>query len=885
MVFVPPLFALTIADQAAAPLHLRLFGSPIITWQDTLLSVRRRQIRALLYRLAVDLEPVPRPELCYLFWADIPDNTARRNLTHLLTLTRQALPNPELLLTSPDHVGLDPAYTWSDTVAFRQLMQLAEVRQPNAIFESAAKLINGHFLNGFFLPGSAEFEAWIEQERMRREQSMLTALATAVDQLSQVGAYQEALAIAQRYLVIDQTAEDIHQRIIRLYAELGDYPAAMRHFNQCQAILQRELGIAPAPATLLLHEQIRSNLYSAATTAIKHKPVNVQPETKGLPSQSGLPLALTPLVGRVKELASLSELLKTTDPRVITVCGFGGIGKTKLAIAAANQVSSYFTHGVIFVDLAPLRHAGKVLGAIAQALGIDEFAELDLLEQMQQVLADQSLLLVLDNFEHLITAGPILCLLLQSLPNLKLLITSRCVLRISGEYVFTLLPLGLPQLTGLPSLPDALNIPAIRLFVDQARMHLPTFTITDETIRLVAEICMRLDGIPLAIELAAVRIKVLSLPKLLARLDQRFALLVGGRRDLPLRQQTLRQLIHWSYQLLQPAEQRLLELLAVFEHDWTLDAAEAICRATDHTDLSVIDSINILLDQHLIQCSERDPHELRFSMLATMREYSYEQLIYRGGDRAAQHAHARYFLTSARQIQEYSRSADVSLWHQQIQSELPNIRGAMRWCLQADPLLAVEYGQAMSYWWMNHAIGNEGLYWLEQIAEVIAGEAESIQAPIFEVWGGLLDREGRHSEAIKLYRRALKLYVASGHTRKVTELLVWISGSSLAEGEYRQLTAYLDQALEMDLASNDPSFKVSVLSLRGTVAMAQTHMIQAKHDFTAALELARQLPDEHLLSGVLAGFGTMTLLSGDYDEAGGLLREALLYRLQHQQIP
>ncbi len=870
------------ADYAATALRVRMFGVPTITWNEAALTVRRRQIRALLYRLAVDLEPVSRAELCYLFWADIPDSAARRNLTHLLTLTRHALPNPDVLQTTPDQVGLDVEQTWSDTAAFQQLLRLAEHPQRLDALECAVDLLNGRFLEGFFLPNSAEFEAWAEQERTRWEQRTLTALATACEQLSAAGAYQEALTTAQRYLVIDETAEEMHRQVMKLYAELGDQAAAVRHFMQCSDILQRELGVAPAPATVALYEQVRSHQYpaaAAASAAAARAPSRaVSPRRE---YGQTLPELLTPIIGRKHEIAKLCDLLKTPALRMITLSGLGGIGKTKLAIAAANQLAGYFHDGTVFVDLAPLRQADKVLWAIAHALGISETADEHLIDVLQAQLSERKLLLVLDNFEHLISAGPLLCTLLKRVPGLKVLVTSRRVLRVSGEYVFSLQPLALPDPAALPTLADAVAIPAIRLFIDRARAQLPTFRVSQESIPVIADLCVRLDGVPLAIELAAARIKVLSPHKLLARLDQRFALLVGGKRDLPPRQQTLRQTIDWSYHLLEPDEQRLLEQLSVFAQGWTLEAAEAVAAAAKTVQLDVIDGLNTLLDNHLVQRSVGEASEPRFSMLETIREYAYERLQERGLSAATHRAHALYYLTVAKQPQEATAAPDRHRWVQRMHAELHNIRAALQWCLHADPLLAADYGQTMGQWWANYGMWSEGLSWVQQIADVVADAAAAVQAPIYEAWGALLDRKGRHIEAAALYKRALALYELGGQTRKVGELLVWLAWAALASGQYDQTTSYLDQALSLDFVSSDPAFRVTVLQRRGTAALAQNHLAQARADLAAALELVRQLPDDQLLPTVLVGLGTVALLAGDYDEAQRLLSEGLVYRQRY----
>src|SRR5216684_260226 len=377
-------------------------------------------------------------------------------------------------------------------------------------------------------------------------------------------------------------------------------------------------------------------------------PVTGEPAGTGSPVRFQiLPPLLAPLIGREQQEQEISALFLRPEVRLLTLTCTGGIGKTRLAQKVATNLIGVFPHGVCLVQLAPISDFNLVIPSIAQTLGLRDVEEYSLFESLKAFLRDKHLLLLLDNFEQVLEAAPALVTLLLACPSIKILVTSRAVLHVEGEYEFAVPPLSLPDPLHLPAHEELLHYAAVALFVQRAQMVKPQFVLSEDNAAAIAQICIRLDGLPLSLELAAARIKLLSPQALLGRLNRRLAVLTSGRHDAPSRQQTLRDTISWSYDLLNTEEQRCFRRLAIFVGGCTLEAAEAVCSAAADRSLPAMDLVASLLDKSLLQQSDQAGDEPCLLMLETVREYALERLADSGEVEAIEQRHAMYYLILA----------------------------------------------------------------------------------------------------------------------------------------------------------------------------------------------------------------------------------------------
>ncbi|HET8853280.1 MAG TPA: NB-ARC domain-containing protein, partial [Ktedonobacteraceae bacterium] len=413
-----------------------------------------------------------------------------------------------------------------------------------------------------------------------------------------------------------------------------------------------------------------------------HPPASARGEAAGTdspPRYQNLPPPLTPLIGREQEEREIRTFLLRPEVRLLTLTGAGGIGKTRLALQVAADLVEAFTHGVCLVQLTPISDAGLVAPAIAQTLGLQDIEEHLLFGSLKAFLRRKHLLLLLDNFERVLAAAPTLVELLVACPSIKMLVTSRAVLHVEGEYEFALPTLSLPDAHHLPAHEELPRYGAVELFVQRAQAVDRHFALTEENAAAVAEICIRLDGLPLALELAAARSKLLPPWALLRRLSRRLAVLTSGRQDAPARQKTLRDTINWSYDLLRTEEQRCFQYLAIFVGGCTLEAAEALCGEGAHSLLPATDLIASLLDKSLLQRSDRSADQPRLSMLETIREYALEMLADSGELETAAESHAMYYLTLAEQGEPLLFGHQQRLWMDLLTGEAENMRAALQW--------------------------------------------------------------------------------------------------------------------------------------------------------------------------------------------------------------
>jgi predicted ATPase/serine/threonine protein kinase len=630
-----------------------------------------------------------------------------------------------------------------------------------------------------------------------------------------------------------------------------------------------------------------------------------------------LPVQRTAFIGREHEAAALRQLLNRVDVQLVTLTGPGGIGKTRLALQVAADAATEFPGGVCFVPLSAVSDRALIASTIAQALGLRETGNQSWDETLKEYVGglDQPMLLLLDNFEHLVSAAPVITQLLTTGPKLKVAVTSQAPLHVYGEHEFPVPPLGLPDLKSIPPLEVLSRLPAIELFVERAKAVKHEFALSRENAPAVAAICARLDGLPLAIELAAARIKLLPPSAMLARLESRLSLLTGGARDLPTRQQTLRSTVDWSHGLLNVAERTLFRRLSVFTGGCTLESAEAVCDTRNDLGLDILDGMASMVDKSLAQQVEQADAETRFLMLSTIREYALERLAESDDESATRRAHAAYYLVFAEEGAEDMVAHPE--WLDRFEIEHDNLRSALDYLTKTgDAEWGLRLGAALFRFWETREHLTEGRDSIARLlalegtatrpklsarllfaASVLASEqgdylsAQQLGEASLETCVELNDNRGiavaMNALAVNardrgdlptacfLFERCVAIWKDLGDSANIARTLSNLANVTILRGEHVRASSLYDECLAMFQRAGDETGVAWTLNHQGDLAREKADLVAARSLCEQSLERFRQLRDAWGIASALSSLGNLSCDRGNYAEARRLFGESI----------
>jgi predicted ATPase/DNA-binding SARP family transcriptional activator/DNA-binding CsgD family transcriptional regulator len=814
-----------------------------------------------------------REQVIALLWPDLGRRAAANNLRQALYAARRII-NPDqgaasrYLAPRGEQIALCPAENlWVDIDAFEEAALSARRSREPAAYQVAIDLYVGELLP------EDRYEEWAEERRRELHETYLSLLLGLASSHEERGDFGSAVEALRKVIAEDSTQEEAHAGLMRLYALSGRKAEALRHYELLQDTLFRELGAEPSLSTRALREEIASGRFPPEGA----RPLGLPSEEIAGTPRHNLPAPRTSFVGRGPELMEVKQALAMT--RLLTLTGAGGSGKTRLALEVARDRAGAYPDGVWLAELAPLSKPELVSQEVADALGAREQPGRPLSETVADELCDKRALLLLDNCEHLIDeTARLVDSLLGSCPRLHILATSREPLGVAGEALFSVPPLSVPA--GLPADPGELaRNDSVRLFIERTRLKLSSFRLTQENVRAVAEVCRRLEGIPLAIELAAARMGALAVEQVADRLEDSLGLLSAGPRTAPRRQRTMRAAIEWSHDLLPEEEKEMFRCLSVFASGVTLEAAEAVCPSGGIEKGEVLDLLSSLVDKSLVVAEATAEGRVRYRMLEPVRRYALEKLEEGGELEAVRHRHALWCLAFARKAEEGWSGHQHTSWIRCLETEHDNLRAALRWAIgYKDARLSLELSGALWQFWFDGGHSVEGRGWLEE-ALSLGGPPEA-RAKASNGAGYMTLFQSDYETAKAHLEEALALYRGlddeEGVASALAHLLFYALMGQRGDVDAKSL---LGEALGLRPRIKDPRTIANVLSLFliGSIAgLVEEGLGEVAALHEEALPGFRETGYAWGVFTCVTNLGLIRLAQGNNDQAEGRFRELLL---------
>ena len=808
-----------------------------------------------------------REQVMEMLWPESGTSAASNNLRQALQAARRAFDSAvgsRYLASEEDQLVLCPrSALWVDVDAFEEATATARRSRDPAAYRVAIELYEGELLP------ENRYEEWPQSRREELWRTFLTLLIELAGIYEQRGEYALGIEALQKVLAEETTNQEVHVGLMRLYALLGRQADALGQYERLEKSLTRELGAVPNVSSRDLREEIAAGRFPPPD-----RPVGLPEREISYPLRYNLPAPRTSFVGKARELVKIKRELAMT--RLLTLTGVGGSGKTRVAVEVARDLVGAYPYGVWLVELGSLSEGELVPQAVAAALGVPEQPGRPLTDTLIEGLRSREMLLVLDNCEHLIDAtARLLDMLLDSCPRLRVLATSREALGVAGEVRRPILMLSVPDPQHSSTVGELEGYESARLFVERASDRRPGFALTPDNAESIAQICYQLDGIPLAIELAAARVGMLSVDQICQRLNESLKLLVGGGRTVVPRQLTLRATMDWSYELLSEPEQNLFGRLSVFAGGFTLEAAEVVGSGNGLEEEDALELLSRLVEKSLVMVTGEEGVP-RYRMLEPVRQYAQERLEECGVTDTVRRRHAAFFLALAKEAEPDLTGVLQQVWAERLETEHDNLRAALSWSLENEPETALRLAGTLARFWEIRSRFLEGSRWLEAALRQSGRTEAATRAPILTEAGTFAWHRGDYKRAGVLHGQALALYRQLGDEGGIAFSLNCLGNHQSEKGDQERAAPLLEEALATSRRIGDKRTTAYALHNLAEVARHRGNYQQAKTLGLESLALLRGISDKWQLARITGWLGLVAVYnSDDHDVAAGFLKESL----------